>query len=302
MGAILAYVVSSAVIVKFGWPWVFYIFAIVNAIWLIPWFLFIQDETRQQPVKEIDLKVSESASNIDGNDGKRQAADASGKDKLEIPWKRIFKSTYIWGLFITQYCTSWNYFVMLQWLPTYYEQKFHATMSDLGFIAMTPYLVAMFTCLTSGLLSDYLLARGLVSRVLLRKGVQVFATISSATFVLLAAFLAKSLSDGILYISLAMAFGSLATAGCGVAHLDVNPHLAGVIYGLSNTAATIPGIVAVQVTGLILHYTNSWALVFSVGAAHSLVGAVVWAFLGNPDKAVISLDSLRLQPPESSQQ
>ena len=53
-----------------------------------------------------------------------------------------------------------------------------------------------------------------------------------------------------------MSFGSIigacAAGGFGVNHLDIAPRHAGVLMGLSNTAATIPGIVGVYVSGLIL--------------------------------------------------
>ncbi len=46
--------------------------------------------------------------------------------------------------------------------------------------------------------------------------------------------------------------------------------------GLSNTAATIPGIVGVYVSGLILNATNSWTLVFQVAAGVYLFGMVFY--------------------------
>jgi ACS family sodium-dependent inorganic phosphate cotransporter len=46
--------------------------------------------------------------------------------------------------------------------------------------------------------------------------------------------------------------------------------------GITNTAATIPGIIGVYVSGVILDATGSWALVFDVAAGVALVGLVFY--------------------------
>ncbi len=66
------------------------------------------------------------------------------------------------------------------------------------------------------------------------------------------------------------------TGAVSVSHLDVAPNHAGVVFAAGNTAATLAGLIGVPLTGFILNATNSWLLVFSVTAAHYVVGAVVW--------------------------
>lgn len=46
--------------------------------------------------------------------------------------------------------------------------------------------------------------------------------------------------------------------------------------GITNTAGTIPGIIGVYVSGLILQWTNSWILVFQVAAALNIFGLVFY--------------------------
>lgn len=57
-------------------------------------------------------------------------------------------------------------------------------------------------------------------------------------------------------------------------HLDVGPRYAGVLMGISNTIATIPGIVGVAATGFILQATGSFAAIFYLTAAVYLIGAL----------------------------
>ena len=72
--------------------------------------------------------------------------------------------------------------------------------------------------------------------------------------------------------------------GFGVNHLDIAPKGAGVIMGLSNTAGTIPGIIGVYVSGLILEITGSWALVFQTAAGVLIFGLVFYVIFASAEK------------------
>jgi hypothetical protein len=57
----------------------------------------------------------------------------------------------------------------------------------------------------------------------------------------------QSVPLAIAMMSLGNIFGGAMAGGFGVNHLDIAPRGAGVIMGLSNTAATIPGILEIEV-------------------------------------------------------
>ena len=68
--------------------------------------------------------------------------------------------------------------------------------------------------------------------------------------------------------------GAAVTGGFAVNHMDVAPRYAGTLMGITNTAGTIPGIIGVTITGVILEQTGSWALVFGVAGGVALFGLV----------------------------
>ena len=78
--------------------------------------------------------------------------------------------------------------------------------------------------------------------------------------------------------------GYFVTGGFAVNHMDVAPRYAGTLMGITNTAGTIPGIVGVYVTGLILEVTGSWALVFQVAAGVTLFGLVFYLLFSTGKK------------------
>ncbi len=80
------------------------------------------------------------------------------------------------------------------------------------------------------------------------------------------------------------AVGAFVTGGFAVNHMDVAPNQAGKMMGITNTFATIPGIIGVTVSGFILQATGSWALVFQVAGVVTLVGLVVYLLFASGEK------------------
>jgi ACS family sodium-dependent inorganic phosphate cotransporter len=80
-------------------------------------------------------------------------------------------------------------------------------------------------------------------------------------------------------MTLGNAVGAFVTGGFAVNHMDIAPRHAGTLMGITNTAGTIPGIIGVYVSGLILAATGSWALVFQVAAGITLIGLVCFLLM-----------------------
>ncbi|MBT3611007.1 MAG: hypothetical protein HN516_11725 [Gammaproteobacteria bacterium] len=89
------------------------------------------------------------------------------------------------------------------------------------------------------------------------------------------------------------------SGGHSVNHRDIGLRHAGTLMGITNTAGTILGIlgilsilgilgilgiVGVSVTGLILQYTGSWALVCQVTAGVSLFGMAFYLLFASGEK------------------
>ena len=72
--------------------------------------------------------------------------------------------------------------------------------------------------------------------------------------------------------------------GHSVNQMDICLRHAGALMGAPNTAGTILGIVGVSVTGLILQYPGSWALVFQVTAGVTLFGMVFYLLFASGEK------------------
>lgn len=82
--------------------------------------------------------------------------------------------------------------------------------------------------------------------------------------------------EAVAVITVGLGLSALTLGAVSVSQLDIAPKQAGLVFGIGNTAATFAGLLAVPVTGVLLDTTGSWSLVFSVTAAHYVVGAVIW--------------------------
>ena len=69
-----------------------------------------------------------------------------------------------------------------------------------------------------------------------------------------------------------MGGGGFAFSGFFVNHLDIAPPFAGILIGLSNTVATLPGIISPLLTGVIVqhHVSNRQSVGFCMGLLRGL--------------------------------
>lgn len=79
------------------------------------------------------------------------------------------------------------------------------------------------------------------------------------------------------WVTAGLGLNALTLAGVSVSHLDIAPKHAGVVFAAGNTSATVAGLLAVPLTGVVLQATGSWPLVFAITAAHYVVGAALFA-------------------------
>ena len=77
---------------------------------------------------------------------------------------------------------------------------------------------------------------------------------------------------------------SLGAAGYAVNHLDIAPQYAGILMGLSNTFAQLPGIVGVALTGFIVKATHSFAGAFYLSALIYLIGLVCYVTMASGER------------------
>jgi ACS family sodium-dependent inorganic phosphate cotransporter len=185
---------------------------------------------------------------------------------------------------VAHFCSNWGTYVLLAWLPTYVNRGLGVEFGSVGLLSSIPYAVAFVSFALTGVLADRLTMAGRdVTRV--RKCMQAVGFGGPALMLLLVPTVGNALA-AVLLMAAGNLFLAFSAGGFAVNHLDVAPRYAGVLMGLSNTAGTIPGIVGVGVSGYILAWTDSWALVFQTAAGVYLFGMAFYLKFATGERVI----------------
>jgi len=262
LGTVFALVVTPIIVAKWGWEWAFYLFGGVGVLWYIVW----HRSMTSHPVDHASVSAEElafiSADTV--------AAAAPGP----VPWREFLTRGPVWAIIVAHFCANWSLYVLLSWLPTYVNKGLGIDYASVGWYTMMPHLAMFFFLNIAGNVADRLIARGMEVGTV-RKLMQTISFASIATALLIVAQV-ETAWMAIAVMSVGNALGAFGVGGYGVNHLDIGPKYSGTLMGITNTAGTIPGIIGVYVSGLILELTGSWALVFQVAAGVTLFGMVFY--------------------------
>jgi len=68
--------------------------------------------------------------------------------------------------------------------------------------------------------------------------------------------------------------------------LEIAPKYAGILAGISNTVATLPGIIGIVITGWLVDMTGSYSSALALAAVLNILGAIVWIFLARAEPVI----------------
>ena len=272
IGTITAITITPWIVTAFGWPSVFYIFASAGFVWLFFWWRAVTDHPDDHPT------ISESEKAL------IRESVPPRKEKPQIPWGALLSKPAVWALIVSHFANNWGFYVLLTWLPSYFAGALDVNLRAMWIYVAPPWIVMFIMGNTAGWLADALCKRGL-SKTVVRKTMQGIAFgVPAASLVILAQITSAPLA--VLVLCVALGFQSFGFAGFGTNHLDIAPRYADILFGLSNTAATIPGIIAVALTGWLVETTGSYASAFMVAAGVYGIGLVTFLAFGTGKKII----------------
>ncbi|MGC1343104.1 MAG: ACS family MFS transporter [Candidatus Binataceae bacterium] len=258
LGTVLALLASPMIIAAFGWPALFYISGALGLVWVLAWILAAAD--RPEDSRHI------SSAEIAAITSSRNAEARAGR----VPWAKIMREKAVWAIVLAHFCSNFGFNILLLWLPTYLHHTFGVAVARVGIYSIVPWIASFVVVNSGGWIADAMLLRG-TSVGATRKLMQSCA-FGIGALPLLALPAARSPAAAIALITISAAANGLGLAAYGVNHLDVGPTYAGVLMGISNTIAAIPGIIGVAVAGFIVQASGSFAAVFYLIAAVDVIG------------------------------
>ncbi len=272
LGTVFALLVTPWIVIWLGWPWAFYLFGAVGVFWFVAW----QRLVSASPDHDAGLDAAERELI------RREAAVTAQPERP--PWGVILRTPAVWAIVVCHFCNNWGGYVLLSWLPTYVTEGLGVDFAAVGLFTMIPSLASFLFLNVAGWITDRVLAAG-VSVTRTRKWMQTIGFGGSAIVLAVVGYV-ESAPAAIALMTLGSAIGACALGGFAVNHLDIAPKHAGVLMGLSNTAGTVPGVIGVYVSGLILAATGSWPLVFQVAAGVYVFGIVFYVLFARGERLI----------------
>ncbi|KAA0048964.1 ascorbate transporter [Cucumis melo var. makuwa] len=266
LGSVTGLAFSPVLIHKFGWPSVFYSFGSLGSIWFALWLTKAYSSPKEDP----GLSAKEKKIIFDGSISKEPVK--------VIPWKLILSKAPVWALIISHFCHNWGTFILLTWMPTYYNQVLKFNLTESGLFCVLPWLTMAVFANIGGWIADTLVSRGFS-----------ITTIMQSIGFLGPAFFLTQLSHvrtpamAVLCMACSQGSDAFSQSGLYSNHQDIGPRYAGVLLGLSNTAGVLAGVFGTAATGFILQ-RGSWDDVFKVSVALYIIGTLVWNIFATGEK------------------
>ncbi|KAK3105998.1 hypothetical protein FSP39_010513 [Pinctada imbricata] len=257
-----------------GWGSIFYIGGGCTLLWVVLWFYMASDTPDENRwISEIEKEYINS--NIEYDTTKRTK---------NVPWKDIFTSRAFWACLTAHTCNNWTNYTLLTSLPLFMKEALKFDVESNGLLSSIPYIASLISSFLSGQFADMIRTRGWLDTTKTRKLFQITAFIGAGILMVATSFMTCAYRNlAVAFLSLAVLFTGLCSAAYPVNHVDFAPKYAGVLYGITNTVGTVPGMVAPIVAGVLTQNKTQeeWRRVFYVCAVFDLFGAIIFGLFAS---------------------
>ncbi|GCC32623.1 hypothetical protein chiPu_0011086 [Chiloscyllium punctatum] len=270
-GTVVSLPLSGMICYYLDWSYVFYIFGAFGVAWCLIWFVMISDtpETHKTISRAERVYIMNSL---------------RGQHSLNnnVPWRSLWQSLPLWAIIVPHFCYNWTFYTLLTLLPTYMEEILQFDIKENGILSALPYFFCWMVMITTGFIADCLIKNHNFTTSAVRKMFTIIGMVGPAIFLVAAGYVGCNYTMAVLFLTISSALGGFSTSGFNINHLDIAPSYAGILLGITNTFATIPGMVGPVIAKTLTysHTIAQWRTVFYIAAAIDIFGAVFFTIFG----------------------
>lgn len=258
-----------------GWGSIFYVFGAFGLVWFLLWMLIVSDTPAQHP------RISAEERNyIETSLGSTNSHDTkTGR----TPWLKFVKSVPVWAIIVAHTFANWGTYTLLTNIPTYMKEVLKFDIKSNGLFSAIPFIFFWVFINVGGFVADYLRIRGWKTKIV-RKLMLSLGTILPAILLTCTGFVTcHNPYVAVAVLSLAVGFSGFQYPGVMVNHVDIAPPFAGVLFGISNTVATLSGVFAPYVIGRLTINSSQaeWRNVFYIASAIYTIGAIFFCIFAD---------------------
>ncbi|GLJ15727.1 hypothetical protein SUGI_0258830 [Cryptomeria japonica] len=150
---------------------VFFVEAAMGGIWALVWFLCSTDPPRSDHPKASSAGFGQSTTkgflpltgDKEHTNGFLTETMSTQRTQVSIPWKNLLSSFPIWALVLNNFTFDYALYVLMNWLPTYFEMGLHLSLQKMGSSKMLPYLNMFVFSNIGGVIADHLITKRQIS-------------------------------------------------------------------------------------------------------------------------------------------
>lgn len=271
VGSVLGLLLAPFIIEHFGWSSVFVAFGSAGLVW-VAWFELLQND--------FELTSPSFSQKLTPGQGDWNNVD---DEEEEVPWRAIIRSRPVQALGFAHFCNNWFSYSMLAWLPSYFTDTLNLDLSHAAQVSLLPPVAGIVVSSIVGQAADHLVSNGWNTAVV-RKLFQCMAFMGPFCALAGATQNQDNAVANIGLVTLALGLSSFSLGGLYCNHQDLSPKYSSLLLGLTNTWATIPGIVGVLLTGFILDKTGDWpTALFFPSMALYVAGSAIYTIHGRSE-------------------
>lgn len=278
MSILMAGVLSS----NYGWESVFYVMGGLSCIWMLLWVILVQDNPNKQ--RFISPEERHMITSSLGQDDQQTAVE---KKHPPVPVKKVLTSVPFWAILIAHCCNNWGWYMFLIEIPFYMKQVLSFNVSSNAKLSAMPYFPMLIFSIILGKTLDTLKAKKIFTTTTCRKTATSICTIIPGICLLILCYIGCQHTAAVTIMTIGIiAMGGM-FSGFLSNHIDIAPNYAGTLVALTNTAATIPGIIVPLFVGFITkgnQTIEAWRIIFFVTIVLFAIGFLVFVIFGSGEE------------------
>jgi sugar phosphate permease len=273
--------IAVSILAASGWRAIFYIFGSLGALWSLAFYLLYTDRPEDHKgVNESEL-ASIRGRNLDGTI--RSTADL--RDRPAVPWKRIFRSPNMGYIAAGYFCFFYGTYFFLTWYPTYLLEHRHLTLKSVGIVASLPLLCGVIGDVAGGSLTDAVYRK--TQRLKFARRIVAAPALLISGALLIPAATTNSASSALFFLAASFFSLELVVGPAWAVPMDVGGEFSGTVAAVMNMAGAVGASISPIVFGFFAQ-RGFWVAPFVVTACVLLTCTLIWIFLINPEKSVVS--------------
>ncbi|KAL9927588.1 major facilitator superfamily transporter 3 isoform 2-T2 [Glossina fuscipes fuscipes] len=265
---------------NFGWESIFYVMGGLSCIWMILWICFVQDNPNEQRFITADEREM-----INSSLG--QSKEDAKEGHPPTPWNQVLTSIPFWAILIAHCCSNWGWYMFLIEVPFYMKQVLALNVTSNAMASAMPYFPLLIFSIMLGKILDTLKAKEKITTTAARKISTTIASAIPMLCLLILCYIGCRHTWAVAIMTIGIISMGAMFSGFLSNHIDIAPNFSGTLVALTNTVATLPGIIVPIFVGFITKGNQTiaaWRIIFFVTMVLFVIEFLVYIILGSGEE------------------